>query len=50
MFLGVVYLQAFEMNWGGEREFVYGLLKLFWLFNVDLFWNCVPDADYSRVK
>ena len=39
-----------SMNWGGEREFAYGCLKCFWLGNFsDLFWNCVPDADGSRV-
>ena len=27
VFLGVAYLQAFEMNWRGEREFVYGHLE-----------------------
>ena len=27
VFLGVAYLQAFEMNWRGKREFVYGHLE-----------------------
>ena len=29
------------MSRGGEREFAYGCMKWFWLFNFsDLFWNC----------
>ena len=27
VFLNVVYLKVFEINWGGEREFAYGCLK-----------------------
>ena len=51
VFLNVDNLQAFYMNWGGEGEFAYGCLKCFWLCNFsDLFWNCDPDADGSRVK